>query len=71
VSSAIGDRWLVEDGLAAGERVVTEGLQKIRPGVAVAATEAGAPPGSAPGSPPAAPPGDKAAPAGPPPAAKS
>ena len=72
VSSAIGDRWLVEDGLAAGERVVTEGLQKIRPGVTVAATEAGAPPatGSAPGSSPAAPPGDQAAPGGPAPAAR-
>jgi membrane fusion protein, multidrug efflux system len=72
VSSAIGDRWLVEDGLAAGERVVTEGLQKIRPGATVAATEAGTPPapGLAPGSAPATPPGDKAAPGGPAPAAK-
>ncbi len=72
VSSAMGDRWLVEEGLAAGERVVTEGLQKIRTGATVAATEAGAPPapGSAPGSPPAAPPGDKAAPGGPAPAAR-
>jgi membrane fusion protein (multidrug efflux system) len=42
VSSTIGDRWLVEEGLAAGDRVVIEGLQKIRPGVAVAATEVGA-----------------------------
>ncbi len=69
---AIGDRWLVEDGLAAGGRVVTEGLRKIRPGVTVAATEAGAPPatGSAPGSSPAAPPGGPAAPRGPAPAAR-
>jgi membrane fusion protein (multidrug efflux system) len=72
VSNAIGDRWLVEDGLAAGERVVTEGLQKIRPGVAVAATEAGAPaaPGAAPGAPPTAAPADKAAPGGAAPAAR-
>jgi membrane fusion protein (multidrug efflux system) len=72
VSSAIGDRWLVEDGLAAGERVVIEGLQKIRPGAAVVATEAGAPSasGAAPGKPPAAPSGDKAAPGGAAPAAK-
>ncbi len=38
-SRTIGDQWLVEDGLAAGERVVVEGLQKIRPGMAVTATE--------------------------------
>lgn len=31
---AIGNQWLVADGLAAGERVVVEGLQKVRPGVA-------------------------------------
>ena len=73
VSRAIGDRWLVEDGLAAGERVVTEGLQKIRPGATVAATEAAAPPAptSAPGGPAAAPAGDQAAPAGPAPANRS
>ncbi|KAB2874007.1 MAG: efflux RND transporter periplasmic adaptor subunit, partial [Burkholderiaceae bacterium] len=32
---AVGDRWLVTDGLAAGDRVVVEGLQNARPGVAV------------------------------------
>lgn len=32
---AIGDRWLVASGLAAGERVIAEGLQKVRPGAAV------------------------------------
>ena len=32
VSRAIGDQWLVEDGLAAGDRVIVEGLQKVRPG---------------------------------------
>ncbi len=47
VSRAIGDKWLVESGLAAGDRVIVEGLQKIRPGVPVQATEAGAP-GAAP-----------------------
>lgn len=31
----IGDQWLVESGLAAGDRVVVEGTQKVRPGVAV------------------------------------
>lgn len=41
VSSAIGDKWLVEDGLRAGDRVIVEGLQKIRPGAAVRVVEAG------------------------------
>lgn len=40
VSQAIGDKWLVEEGLAAGDRVVVEGLQKIKPGLAVQAAEA-------------------------------
>jgi membrane fusion protein (multidrug efflux system) len=30
---AIGDRWLVTAGLAPGDRVVVEGMQKVRPGV--------------------------------------
>ena len=42
VSQTVGDKWLVEDGLEAGDRVVVEGLQKIRPGAVVQATEAGA-----------------------------
>jgi membrane fusion protein (multidrug efflux system) len=32
VSRAIGDQWLVDEGLAAGERVIVEGLQKVKPG---------------------------------------
>lgn len=39
VSQAIGDKWLVESGLAAGDKVIVEGLQKIRPGVPVQAAE--------------------------------
>ncbi len=31
VSRPIGDSWLVETGLAAGERVIVEGSQKVRP----------------------------------------
>lgn len=31
----IGDLWLIEDGLKAGEQVVVEGLQKARPGSVV------------------------------------
>jgi len=34
---AIGDAWLVTAGLAAGERVIVEGLQRVRPGAAVKA----------------------------------
>jgi len=32
---AMGDRWLVASGLAPGERVIVEGLQKVRPGAVV------------------------------------
>jgi membrane fusion protein (multidrug efflux system) len=32
---AIGDRWLVSSGLAPGDRVVAEGMQKVQPGVSV------------------------------------
>jgi membrane fusion protein (multidrug efflux system) len=39
VARTIGDAWLVDAGLNAGDRVIVEGLQKVRPGVPVAATE--------------------------------
>ncbi len=32
---AIGDKWLVSSGLASGDRVVAEGMQKVRPGASV------------------------------------
>ena len=32
-SQAIGDKWLVTDGLKSGDRVIVTGLQKIKPGV--------------------------------------
>ena len=35
VDRAIGDRWLVASGLAPGERVIVEGVQKVRPGTSV------------------------------------
>ena len=31
----VGDAWLVTDGLKAGDRVIVEGLQRIRPGATV------------------------------------
>jgi len=34
---AIGDKWLVTEGLKNGDRVIVEGLQRIRPGVPVKA----------------------------------
>jgi membrane fusion protein (multidrug efflux system) len=37
VDRAMGDRWLVTSGLADGDRVIVEGLQRIRPGVLVKA----------------------------------
>ena len=39
VSRTIEDQWLVDDGLAAGDRVIVEGAQKVTPGMAVAAVE--------------------------------
>ena len=35
VSQTVGDNWLVTGGLKAGERVIVEGLQKVRPGAPV------------------------------------
>jgi membrane fusion protein (multidrug efflux system) len=35
VDRAIGDKWLVSSGLAPGDRVIVEGVQKVRPGDAV------------------------------------
>ena len=46
---AIGDKWLITSGLAPGDRVIVEGLQRVRPGVPVkevpadAAGKSGAP----------------------------
>ncbi len=44
LSREIGDQWLIDDGLKAGDRVVVEGIQKIKPGAEVQPTEAGAAP---------------------------
>jgi membrane fusion protein, multidrug efflux system len=35
IDRAVGDKWLVTSGLAVGDKVVVEGLQKIRPGAPV------------------------------------
>ncbi len=56
-----GDQVVIEAGLQGGETVISEGLQRVRPGQAVNAAPAGQPP-ARPGSPPGPPPA--AAPAG-------
>lgn len=45
VGGWVGDEWIVESGLAAGDRVVVDGTSKVRPGaqVTVAAAPASAP----------------------------
>jgi len=40
---AIGDAWLVTSGLQSGDRLITEGLMKVRPGAGVKPVPAGSP----------------------------
>ena len=40
VGPRVDSLWVIEDGLKAGERVVTEGLQRIQDGMTVAAKAA-------------------------------
>ena len=47
VDRAIGSKWLITEGLNAGDRVILEGLQKIRPGVSVKVVPFGAKPAPA------------------------
>jgi membrane fusion protein (multidrug efflux system) len=37
IDRAIGNKWLITSGLKAGDRVIVEGVQKVRPGVSVKA----------------------------------
>lgn len=53
VARTIGDQWLVSGGLSAGDRIIVEGLQKVRPGAVVIANEAGVAPVAASIAPPA------------------
>ncbi len=39
-SRTVGNQWLIEDGLKAGDRLITEGLQYVKPGIEVKASEA-------------------------------
>ncbi len=43
VARTIGENWLVEDGLQPGDRVILEGLQRVRPGMVVKAVPFEAP----------------------------
>ncbi len=42
VTHRVGDEWVIGSGLTAGERIVVEGLQKVRQGVKVVPAAAGA-----------------------------
>ena len=37
VDRAIGDHWYVTSGLITGDRIIVDGLQKVRPGMSVKA----------------------------------
>ncbi|MFH2119001.1 MAG: efflux RND transporter periplasmic adaptor subunit [Pseudomonadota bacterium] len=37
IDRAVGNQWLIANGLSAGERVIVEGMQKARPGASVKA----------------------------------
>jgi membrane fusion protein (multidrug efflux system) len=41
-SRTVGDAWLIEDGLKAGDRLIVDGLQYVKPGAEVKPHEAGA-----------------------------
>ncbi|PKO59114.1 MAG: efflux transporter periplasmic adaptor subunit, partial [Betaproteobacteria bacterium HGW-Betaproteobacteria-17] len=48
-AQSLGDQWVVTEGLAAGDRVIVEGLQRVRPGAPVQAQDpAAASPAAAP-----------------------
>jgi membrane fusion protein (multidrug efflux system) len=47
----VGDKWLISSGLQAGDRVIVEGLQRVKPGAPVHVVPAGSPPAAAPASP--------------------
>ncbi|WP_213299750.1 efflux RND transporter periplasmic adaptor subunit [Paraburkholderia sacchari] len=50
-SGTQGQDWIVESGLNAGDRVIVQGTEKVRPGATVKAVEAHLPPPPPPGAP--------------------
>jgi membrane fusion protein (multidrug efflux system) len=51
----VGSLWVIDKGLKSGERVVVEGVQKVKTGVRVAPTLAAAEGAAPPATPPPAP----------------
>jgi membrane fusion protein (multidrug efflux system) len=43
-TGVVGDKWLVSCGLKPGDKLIVEGLQRVRPGIPVRAVPAGSPP---------------------------
>jgi membrane fusion protein (multidrug efflux system) len=43
VGQQVGSLWVIDEGVRPGERVIVEGLQKVRPGMAVTAQPYAAP----------------------------
>ncbi len=54
VSRTIGDKWLVNEGLKSGDRVIVEGIQKVQAGMTVTPKPFQEGPAAGPGAPPAA-----------------
>ncbi len=50
VDRAIGDKWLVSSGLTSGDKLIVEGIQRVRPGVPVKAVPFEAPQKENPGT---------------------
>lgn len=50
-SRVVRDRWLVEEGLGPGDRLIVEGTSKVKPGQRVKPVPAGQPPAAPPPSP--------------------
>jgi membrane fusion protein, multidrug efflux system len=48
IARTVGDQWLVDGGLEAGDRLIIEGVQKVQPGMQVQATERAAAAAAAP-----------------------
>jgi membrane fusion protein (multidrug efflux system) len=53
LNRTIGNAWLISSGLAAGDRVIVEGMLNVRPGTVVKAVPLSAPKETAAAQPPA------------------
>jgi membrane fusion protein (multidrug efflux system) len=53
LNRTIGNAWLIASGLAAGDRVIVEGMLNVRPGTVVKAVPLSAPKETAAAQPPA------------------